>query len=72
MRHSGRVVVITGAAQGMGEACARRFLDEGAAGLVLNDLDGALVGRLADELRARGAKVEVAVGSAADTAAAAE
>jgi NAD(P)-dependent dehydrogenase (short-subunit alcohol dehydrogenase family) len=39
MRHADRVVLITGAAQWMGEACARRFLDEGAAGLVLNHLD---------------------------------
>jgi NAD(P)-dependent dehydrogenase (short-subunit alcohol dehydrogenase family) len=36
---NGRVVVITGAAGGIGTALARRFAAEGAAGLVLSDLD---------------------------------
>jgi NAD(P)-dependent dehydrogenase (short-subunit alcohol dehydrogenase family) len=35
----GRVAVITGAAGGIGTALARRFAAEGAAGLVLSDLD---------------------------------
>jgi NAD(P)-dependent dehydrogenase (short-subunit alcohol dehydrogenase family) len=35
----GRVAVITGAAGGIGSALARRFAAEGAAGLVLSDLD---------------------------------
>jgi NAD(P)-dependent dehydrogenase (short-subunit alcohol dehydrogenase family) len=36
---NGRVAVITGAAGGIGSALARRFAAEGAAGLVLSDLD---------------------------------
>jgi NAD(P)-dependent dehydrogenase (short-subunit alcohol dehydrogenase family) len=44
---TGRVAVITGAAGGIGTALARRFAAEGAAGLVLSDLDP---GGLADDL----------------------
>jgi NAD(P)-dependent dehydrogenase (short-subunit alcohol dehydrogenase family) len=44
------VVVITGAGSGIGAAMARRFAREGAAGLLLADLDEASVTALADEL----------------------
>jgi NAD(P)-dependent dehydrogenase (short-subunit alcohol dehydrogenase family) len=44
---NGRVAVITGAAGGIGTALARRFAAEGAAGLVLSDLDPS---GLADDL----------------------
>jgi NAD(P)-dependent dehydrogenase (short-subunit alcohol dehydrogenase family) len=44
---NGRVAVITGAAGGIGAALARRFAAEGAAGLVLSDLDPS---GLADDL----------------------
>lgn len=52
MRFEGRVVVVTGAASGMGAACARLFDLEGAS-VVLVDIDGpgarALAGELAGE-----------------------
>lgn len=68
MRHSGNVVIVSGAGNGMGEACAQRFAREGAAGLVLNDLDAGAANRVAEALREAGAKVEMVAGSAADRA----
>src|SRR5712691_6023698 len=47
---SGRTVLITGAARGIGAATARRLASEGAK-LVLADLDGAGVEKLAAELK---------------------
>ena len=49
--HAGRVVVITGAAQGIGAACARRFIQEQAQ-VVLLDIDDAHGEALARELGA--------------------
>ena len=49
--HTGRVVIITGGAQGIGEACARRFASEGAH-VVLADVDDARGNALAAELGA--------------------
>jgi NAD(P)-dependent dehydrogenase (short-subunit alcohol dehydrogenase family) len=46
------VAVITGAAGGIGSALARRFAAEGAAGLVLSDLDLDAVTALAQDLKA--------------------
>ena len=68
--HAGRVVIITGAAQGIGEACARRFARENAK-LVLLDVDDAHGQALATELGALflhcdvGAKAQVDVAIAA-------
>ena len=50
MELAGKVVIITGAGSGIGAALARRFAAEGAAGLLLADLDGAAVERVAREL----------------------
>ena len=48
-RFADTVVLITGAASGIGEGAARRFAEDGAT-LMLGDIDAAALGRLADEL----------------------
>ena len=55
---SGRTVLITGAARGIGAACARRLAGEGAK-VVLADLDGPGVEKLAAELGQVAVKVDV-------------
>lgn len=60
MRLADRVVVITGAAGGIGAAMARRFAAEKVAGLVLADLDGDAVDALAGELGAAGTEAVAA------------
>ncbi|HET9925145.1 MAG TPA: glucose 1-dehydrogenase [Methylomirabilota bacterium] len=55
---SGRTVLITGAARGIGAACARRLASEGAK-LVLADLDGPGVDKLAAELGQVAIKTDV-------------
>ena len=48
---AGRVAIVTGASQGIGEACARRFAQEGAQ-VVIADVADARGQALADELKA--------------------
>ena len=62
MHLSDRVVVVTGAAAGIGRAMARRFADEGARGVVVADLDGAGAQEVANAIgdRALGVATDVA------------
>lgn len=48
-RFQGKIVIVTGAASGIGEGAARRFAQEGAT-LVLGDTDGAGLQKLAGDL----------------------
>ncbi|MGW3958313.1 SDR family oxidoreductase [Amycolatopsis sp. NPDC005003] len=54
MELTGRVVALTGAAHGIGAAMARRFAAEGAAGVVVSDVDAAGAARVAAEITAAG------------------
>ncbi|WGR93810.1 SDR family oxidoreductase [Bradyrhizobium sp. ISRA443] len=49
MKFSGKVIAITGAARGIGKACAERFLSDGAK-VVISDVDGAALAKAAGEL----------------------
>jgi meso-butanediol dehydrogenase/(S,S)-butanediol dehydrogenase/diacetyl reductase len=64
-RFSDKVILITGAASGIGEGAARRFAEEGAT-LVLGDIDEAALRTLADEL---GGTIAVKATDVADRAA---
>ena len=53
----GTVIVITGAANGIGAAMARRFAAEGARALVLGDLDETSLAAVAADVESAGATV---------------
>ena len=55
----GKVVVVTGAARGIGEALVKRFHAEGARAVVAADLDGAGADRVAAETGGLGMRVDV-------------
>ncbi|MDP4511062.1 SDR family oxidoreductase [Nonomuraea turcica] len=64
-----KVVVVTGAAGGIGRALALRFAAEGAAGVVVADLDEAGASAVAKEIGERAVPARVDVASEADVAA---
>ncbi|MFT4041389.1 MAG: SDR family NAD(P)-dependent oxidoreductase [Thermomicrobiales bacterium] len=66
-RFSGKAVLVTGAAQGIGRAIAGRFAAEGAS-VLLVDIDGALAEQSAAELRAEDATAEAFACDIADRA----
>jgi 3-oxoacyl-[acyl-carrier protein] reductase len=67
MKLSGKVAVVTGAGQGLGEAIAVRFAREGAA-VMVNDFNAETAQRTAEQVRAAGARAAVTVGSVTDDA----
>ena len=62
MRVTGKVVVITGAGSGIGAGLARRFSREGAAALIVADIDLEAATRIAEEIDGHAMRVDVADG----------
>ena len=56
---TGRVIVVTGGARGIGRALARRFASEGAEAVVVADIDGRGAAATADEIGAMSAGCDV-------------
>ena len=71
-RLQGKFVVVTGAGQGLGEAIAVRLAEEGAAGVVVNDLNPDTAGRTAELVKQAGSRALVVAGSVTDEAFVAE
>ncbi|HEV7731264.1 MAG TPA: SDR family NAD(P)-dependent oxidoreductase [Candidatus Binatia bacterium] len=67
MRLAGKVALVTGAGQGLGEAMALRFAHEGAA-VMVNDLREETAAVTAEAIRAAGGKAAVFAGSVMDEA----
>jgi NAD(P)-dependent dehydrogenase (short-subunit alcohol dehydrogenase family) len=57
MRLKDKVALVTGAGNGLGEATARRFAEEGAI-VIVSDVDADAAGRVADDIRAAGGRSE--------------
>ena len=60
MKVKGRVVVVTGGANGIGEALCRRFVADGAAGVMVADLDEARARKVAGQIGASAVGCDVA------------
>src|SRR5580658_5697329 len=60
MKVENKVIVITGAAHGIGEALARRFKAEGAKAVVVADLDGVAAATVAADIGGFSMTVDVA------------
>jgi NAD(P)-dependent dehydrogenase (short-subunit alcohol dehydrogenase family) len=69
MELAGKVVVVTGAASGIGRALAHRFAEEGATGVVVADLDGEGAERVAAEIGAQASAFQADVGDERQTVA---
>lgn len=61
-----KYVVVTGAAKGLGKDIARRFLDDGAAGVAMLDLDEGLLSATVAELDSSGGRALAVVCNVAD------
>ena len=68
MNVAGKIVVVTGAASGIGRSLARRFAAEGAAAVVCADRDGDGAHKVADEIAAKHGSAVRAVGERVDVA----
>src|SRR5262245_37326546 len=63
----GKVAIVTGAAQGLGEAVAQLFAERGVAGLVISDRNQANAERVKAALEAKGTKTLFVAGDLART-----
>ena len=61
MELADKVVVVTGAARGIGEAMARRFAAEHTRGIVVSDIDGDALSVVADDIGAVAITADIAV-----------
>lgn len=60
MRVSGKIVVVTGGGSGIGAGLAKRFSREGAAAVIVTDVDLAAATRVAEEIDGHAMRVDVA------------
>ena len=65
MRFEGKVIIITGAAKGIGRACATAFADEGGS-VVIADIDEAAGAATAQHINERGGRAHFVPGDIAD------